>query len=341
MVIEAATGETWVQKLHDFIFDPLTMDSTFVGAFEPKNGPVANEWDAFSGIEITNSPMTAEYSQGHGAAAILTTAQEMVSWYSSLFSGNLITASSMEQLTDFDPVSAYGLGLGGFMPWGHLIYNHTGGLLGYISLTLFDTKTGAALSVLYNGRDVQEDPFFPLISVFVEDYPKQVNDAGISAVISPWSNNCSDTVTPIVVVNNFGTDPLTSAEINYFFDEEPASTFNWTGMMAPGEAMELSLPALPVGDGVHAFTCFTSGPNGEMEGYTFNDTAISDFIVNLMPAVEAPYTEGFDGEVFPPEGWSLNSRIFSDWGSTTVAPFSGTGSAVKNNYIPCRLRIWQ
>jgi CubicO group peptidase (beta-lactamase class C family) len=49
MIIEAATGQTWVQKLHDIIFDPLNLDSTFVGAFEPRNGPVAAEWDAFFG----------------------------------------------------------------------------------------------------------------------------------------------------------------------------------------------------------------------------------------------------------------------------------------------------
>ena len=65
MIIEAATGQTWVQKLHDFIFDPVELDSTFVGAFEPRNGPVAAEWDAYFGHLITNSPMTAEYSQAN------------------------------------------------------------------------------------------------------------------------------------------------------------------------------------------------------------------------------------------------------------------------------------
>lgn len=74
MVVEAATGTTWVQKMHDFIFDPQVMDSTFVGAFELRNGPVAHEWRNNS-YEIVNGPMTAEYSQVNDAGAILSTAR--------------------------------------------------------------------------------------------------------------------------------------------------------------------------------------------------------------------------------------------------------------------------
>lgn len=74
--------------------------------------------------------------------------------------------------------------------------------------------------------------------------------------------------------------------------------------MEPGEAMELSLPVLTAGDGSNTFTCYTSSPNDEMEGYTFNDTVTSDFIVNIEPALDAPFMESFDGESFPPVGWS-------------------------------------
>ncbi len=45
MIIEAATSKTWVQMLHEIIFDPLDMDSTFVGAYETPNGPTAGiQW---------------------------------------------------------------------------------------------------------------------------------------------------------------------------------------------------------------------------------------------------------------------------------------------------------
>lgn len=333
LVIESATGQTWVQALHDYIFDPLVMDSTFVGAFEPRNGPVSSEYDIFTNIEITNSPMTAEYSQVHAAGGILSTAQEMVAWYSALFSGNLISTSSLEQVTDFDHISSYGLGLQYTEIFGHPSYCHNGAMLGYYSYTWYDLKTGATLSILYNGRDYSQDPFLPLISVLIEDFPKQVNDAGIKAIISPWSNSCNETVTPIVVLTNPGTDPLTSAEIHYFLDEEPVSTLSWTGLLDMDDTLNILLPALTTDDGSHTFTCYTSGPNGDTEGYTFNDTATSDFIVNIDPAIEAPLSESFDDEVFPPEGWSLGSHYLFDWGRTSLVSYSGTGSALKNNYF--------
>jgi CubicO group peptidase (beta-lactamase class C family) len=334
LVIEAATGVTWVQALHEYIFDPLVMDSTFVGAFEPRNGPVSSEYDYFSGIEITNSPMTAEYSQAHAAGGILSTAQEMASWYSALFSGNLINTNSMEQLTDFDPISMYGLALVGYEypPLNIRVYNHSGGMLGYISLVWYDANTGAVFAVLYNGQDIIQNPFDPLITTFHLGYPKQMNDAGITKIINPWLNFCNGTVTPEVVLKNHGSSPLTSVEINYFLDQEPASTYSWTGFLNTSETVHIVLEPLTAGDGLHSFTCLTSSPNGEPEGYTFNDTVTSNFIMNLDPAIAAPFVESFEGEVFPPEGWSQNLDRFHNWGRITLAAYDGTGSIAKNNF---------
>ena len=136
----------------------------------------------------------------------------------------------------------------------------------------------------------------------------------------------------MVVLNNSGSDPLTSAGINYFFDQDPAAVFSWTGSLGPDEALELTLPALITVDGAHTFTCYTSSPNGGPDGYNFNDTVTSDFIVNTEPALEAPFLESFDGEDFPPDGWSQGSHIMHDWGETSLASYSGTGSAVRSNY---------
>ncbi len=335
LVIEAATGMPWVQALHNYIFDPLVMDSTFVGAFEPRNGPVSSEYDYFNDIEITNSPMTAEYSQAHAAGGILSTAQEMASWYSALFSGNLINTNSMEQLTHFDPISDYGLGLMGYeyYPLNIKVYNHTGGMLGYISLAWYDVNTGAILTLLYNGQDVTQNPFDPMITTFHLDYPKQMNDAGIAKIVSPWLNFCNGTVTPEVVLTNQGSQPLTSAEINYFLDEEPVSTISWTGLLNTSDTAHIILEPLFAIDGLHSFTCFTSAPNGVPEGYTFNDMATSHFIMNLEPAVAAPLVESFDGEVFPPEGWAQDFGRLHDWERTTLTAYDGTGSVAKNNYF--------
>jgi D-alanyl-D-alanine carboxypeptidase len=129
LIMEAATGKSWVQNLHELIFDPLSLDSTFVGAFEPSNGPVAAEWDTYNNILIINSPMTAEFSQAHANGAIMSTASEMVQWYYALFNGSVISNASLQELLDFEPMSLYGLGIYVSVKDEKLIYNHSGGPL--------------------------------------------------------------------------------------------------------------------------------------------------------------------------------------------------------------------
>jgi len=78
--------------------------------------------------------------------------------------------------------------------------------------------------------------------------------------------------------------------------------------------------------------CFTELPNGMQEGYTFNDTAKSNFIFATLPSVIGELSENFEGVDFPPAGWALNSSLNYPWGKTTLAHFNGNSSAVRSNY---------
>jgi D-alanyl-D-alanine carboxypeptidase len=333
MIIEAATGVTWVQKLHDFIFNPLTMDSTFVGAFEPRNGPVAAEWINNSFV-IINPPMTGECSLANAAGAIFSTPQEMAEWYNALFSGAVVSDSSLQQITDFDPTTLYGLGLEEGIYNNHMSYSHGGAMLGYRSKMWYDVQTQSVLCFLMNDGQTSLSPnFYPLLDVFYDDFPKKQNDAGISKILSPWENSCDATVFPLVMLTNFGSAPLTSASILYKIDGGIPAVFNWAGALNPGDTINVNLPQITAGDGSHQFICYTELPNGAPEGYTFNDTTKSNFIVAALPSMIGDLSESFDSNVFPPAGWGLNSFSVYQWGQTSLAHFSGTGSAVRSNYI--------
>ena len=179
MVIEAATGGSWVQTLHDLIFNPLMMDSTFVGAFEPRNGPIAAEWLTNS-LVILNPPMTGECSLGNASGAIFSTAQEMAEWYNSLFSGLVVSDAMLKEITDFEPTSLYGLGLEEGIYKNHLSYYHGGAMLGYRSEIWYDLQTRAVICLLANDGTFKPPLFNPLLKVFYDDFPKKTNDAGIS-----------------------------------------------------------------------------------------------------------------------------------------------------------------
>jgi D-alanyl-D-alanine carboxypeptidase len=331
MVIEAATGKTWVQNLHDLIFDPLHLDSTFVGAFETSNGPVAATWDKVSGELINNSPMTAAYSMAHGAGAILSTASEMVQWYYALFNGSIISNNSLGLLLSIDPSSLYGLGIieNEFYPHN---YNHSGGILGYGSMMVFDIRRKAIMCFLFNDRYTFLEKIVPMLDVFFYEYPKRSSDVEILNIISPWEHAFSDTITPKVELKNNGSSPLTSVTLNYKVDDAVVSVFNWTGRLMPGGKIKVSLPAIKTGEGFHRFTCYTTLPNGEPEGYTFNDTLQSNFFVTTQASSIPWLFEGFDGNGFPPEGWTLNSSSILQWGVTPLARLDGSGALVANNF---------
>jgi CubicO group peptidase (beta-lactamase class C family) len=332
MVIEAATGKTWVQKLHDLIFDPLNLDSTFVGAFEPRNGPVAAELDADYNILITNSPMTAEFSQIHAGGAILSTASEMVQWYKVLFSGSLISKESLKMLLSFDRSSLYGLGI-----WENELYTHNyyhfGFLSGYASLINYDIRRKAIICLLFNDRNNFFEKILSINDVFFLGYPKRTNDAELITVIAPLEHYCSDTITPKVELKNNGSSSLSSVSLNYKIDNDAISVFNWTGLLNPGKTTTVSLPSIIPGEGSHEFTCYTTLPNGQPDGYNFNDTLRSNFYVNVStPAITELY-EGFDGNGFPREGWTLNSSSILQWGVTPLTGLNGSGAAVANSLI--------
>jgi CubicO group peptidase (beta-lactamase class C family) len=331
-IIDTASGYSWVENLHDIIFDPLEMDSIFVGAYEPRNGPVAAEWDGFTGEVIVNSPMTSEYSMMHAAGGILSGAQEMVSWYNSLLNGEIISNMSLNEMLDFEPVWYYGLGIWASQYNGKLAYTHTGGTLGYISMMWYDVETKTILCILYNGRDAVGSQFSALLDVLYDYFPEKENDAGISEIITPWSNVCSGSIHPMIILKNHGNNPLSSVDISYFVDEDPVSIANWTGALDAGDTVHIPLDEIAIADGHHTFTCYTSLPNGAEEGYFFNDTARSNFMVNTMTTITAPFEEGFEGENFPPDGWSLGSNSLFHWRSNDLTAYEGEGSTMKNNY---------
>jgi D-alanyl-D-alanine carboxypeptidase len=333
MVIEAATGESWVQQLHNIIFDPLFMDSTFVGAFEPRNGPVAHEW-VYNYGENPNSPMTSAYSFTNASAAILSTPQEMVAWYSALFKGEIISEASLQEILDFDPSTQYGLGISEYViNNSHYTYLHSGAMIGCLSQMVYDVQTKSVFCVVTNDRNIDFGVIlYPLMNVLYNEYPKQENDAGITEIVSPWENVCNSSIMPSVFLTNFGSSQLTSVDINYQIDENALSTFNWTGDLSPGDTTNVVLPIITAEDGYHTFTCFTSLPNSAQEGNTYNDASKSNFIANTSQSTVTILSESFDGDVFPPDGWTLSSSSMFQWGQTPLSSFSGTGSLVRSNY---------
>lgn len=158
------------------------------------------------------------------------------------------------------------------------------------------------------------------------------NDAGISAIVNPNGTACSTTFNPVVTIKNFGTNPLTSAVINYRIDAGPIQIYNWNGNLAANAVQNVMLNSITSATGTHTFSAYTANPNSGTDANAGNDQSQSTYTVNTS-ALSLPYSEGFENASFPPVGITLNNPDNGvTWARTTLAASSGSASAYMDNF---------
>jgi len=154
-------------------------------------------------------------------------------------------------------------------------------------------------------------------------------DAGCSEILSPSASSCT-TLQPKILLQNFGTDPLTTATIKYKIDQGVLNTYTWNGLLQIQETDIITLPQLTVTPGSHTLTVYSINPNGASDQDHLNDTSSVAF--NSTTPLTMPFTEGFEG-TFPPASWAVsNPDNDSTFRLSTPASHSGSGSAIMNNH---------
>jgi PKD repeat protein len=136
--------------------------------------------------------------------------------------------------------------------------------------------------------------------------PPNPSDAAVVNVLNPVGDNCVGSITPSVVLRNRGSNNLTSATVNYKIDNGTTTTFAWTGSITPGNSATVTLPVFTTVLGAHTFKTWSTLPNGIVDPSPSLDTSSIQFMVSN--GLEAPYSENFDGGVFPPDiRWIVNN----------------------------------
>lgn len=157
------------------------------------------------------------------------------------------------------------------------------------------------------------------------------DDAGIESITTPTGNICTTGFTPVVVLRNYGNQPLTSCTISYNIDSNSPGNYSWTGNLAAGSTANVTLSAMTASGGVHTFTAYTSNPNGNTDNNATNDQATGSFSISTIGQT-LPFTEGFEGSTFIPAGWTLtNGDNAATWAKATVG-YGGNASAFMDNY---------
>lgn len=158
------------------------------------------------------------------------------------------------------------------------------------------------------------------------------NDAGILNIVSPTSIACSNQVFPEVTLRNYGSENLTSVDINYQFSGG-LQTFSWTGNLSTGQTEVVSLPVINASAGSSTLAVFTSNPNGESDDNPSNDQA--EVNLNIYTSTQGlPFQEDFEGNPFGNNGWLIdNPDNDITWELETVSGNSPGNTAMKIDFF--------
>lgn len=167
-IIEEVTGMSYADALRKMISEPLGLTSTY---FASGIDSEKNEADSF--VFQQGDWQTASRTNmfiPHGAGAIVSTAGEVARFYHGLFSGELLSDESLEQMRTFE--GPFGLGLIRFPFNEKTLIGHNGGIDGYQSNAAHYTEENLTFSVMGNGLNYAfNDILIGLLSIsFDNDY---------------------------------------------------------------------------------------------------------------------------------------------------------------------------
>lgn len=151
--------------------------------------------------------------------------------------------------------------------------------------------------------------------IWQSDIPVQVPavDIKLVQIISPTLNfSCDGVITPIIEIQNNGTNVITTATINYSIDATNY-TYNWTGTLASQASVNVTLPNATLSRGAHNLNVETTTVN---DAFSDNNSATTTFYANDSGIVGQvnPFTNAAtDGLISYIDGtsgalWQIGSR---------------------------------
>lgn len=233
MIVKNATGFHISKIIRDSILLPLNLTGTFYDVEEPEIGTVTHRWwNGITGATITDYNAVSRVSlntAGGPAGALFSNASDMAQWYHALFSGQVLNASSLAELTTFvatnSPIQQYGLGLFRETTQGLTYWGHGGDTWGYKSKMIYDSCMASVVCALSNSypNGMTSIPFL-LYRVIKNHVPACPGAITGPTLVSAGQNNVTYTTTSVANATSFvwtlpngatGTSSTNSITVNF------------------------------------------------------------------------------------------------------------------------------
>lgn len=160
-------------------------------------------------------------------------------------------------------------------------------------------------------------------------------DAALVSVVYPQSTICQNTVSPVILVQNSGSQTITSLLVNMVVDQSSFHQQQWTGSLASGASIYIPLNAVTLADGPHDLNIYVSNPNNGVDELADNDSKdVAVTVANQtgLFALTLPIQEGFENPGYPPTLWDVSS-IGGASGSWVLSTEGGFGSSANGTKV--------
>lgn len=151
-IIEKVSGKTYAEYINDAFFQPLGMTNSSYGSL---SRIVKNRAAGYQKGENYENAAVLSMTQPYAAGSLLSNVDDLSKWYHAVNSGKVINKASMQkahtnyQLNDGKPAPyGYGWFLGNIQ--GSPMYQHGGGIHGYLTASLFLPKEEVFVAVFSN-----------------------------------------------------------------------------------------------------------------------------------------------------------------------------------------------
>jgi hypothetical protein len=149
--------------------------------------------------------------------------------------------------------------------------------------TSWDTGTTAATRLRDwldpNNTNAMTTDVYPPVQVFAIN--AKVALVGIASPL------CGLQINPSIKITNNGSSNLTSATLKYTLNANPQITINWTGNLAQGQIIDVSLGQLTAAIGQNTLNAIVENPNGTVDGFPGDNTTS----ISFSPATQFETTQ--------------------------------------------------
>ena len=147
----------------------------------------------------------------------------------------------------------------------------------------FGVATNGAYQTVFGGNDW----FNNTGDAFLAKFGNLINDAGIDSFITPIGNYCVDTVPVSFILKNSGNKELDSVKINLTINGNILTTYNWFGHLKADSTLVLNFGNYKFPPGPDIVKVWTYNPNGFLDSFPQNDTAVSKINIYPLPNANA------------------------------------------------------